>query len=59
MKLPGSVSSSDMGSVLVCVLGSVLEKVLRADISAYSHTGWECPIEYNWGCTSECTQECT
>jgi len=36
------VSSSAIGRVLESVLGSVLERFLRAGVGAYSQAGWVC-----------------
>jgi hypothetical protein len=40
------VSSSAIGSLLECMLGSLLESVLRAGVGACSQAGWVCAIEF-------------
>jgi hypothetical protein len=40
------VSSGAIGSVLQSMLGSVLERFLRAGVCAYRQAGWVCDIEY-------------
>jgi len=53
------VPSSAIGSVLECMLGSVLESILRAYLGAYCPAGWECAIGSNWERPGEYARECT
>jgi len=52
------VSSSAIGSVLVSMLGSVLESFLRTGLGVYSQAGWLCAIECKWERPWEHTREC-
>ena len=61
----GSVPSSATGSEFESVLRSMLERVLRVYLAAYSQAGWECAIKSNWerivrqAGAIECNQVCT